>query len=421
MSRRHRLARHGEDRCQRADATREAASENGTLDVQPLTAALDRELDALVAHTTDPIWVGYAVATNPRSDDGGCWSSQTVSPPVGASARELEERRHAVRALSHRRSPRSIAFASRHMNARSTRRSTVRWLTGVSADREHRLAHTRFTAGESARRLQNQAVVAIALHADPLALDRLLSLARTARRAPARRRAVLGRAARRSEGDGDRRERDRQRPGHRGQEERPSSRSARCRRTRACRKMIEVARSTGIPRSVVRRHVLARHGPVRNRVKVPRVVCVFSSGTFPLLVKVSFAPTLHGASGQRRHGGPPPIANRRPAKVWFAYNPPVFFREAVMRTAVACLASSYSSPCRSARPPRLASLKGRSLVRAAAAHRADDSAPHRRRRSRRRRRGRRAQGRVAYINAQGVMDLETKQPMTPSTCSASPR
>ena len=30
-------------------------------------------------------------------------------------------------------------------------------------------------------------------------------------------------------------------------------------------------------------------------------------------------------------------------------------------------------------------------------------------------------GRVAYVNAQGVMDLETKQPMTPATCSASRR
>ncbi len=54
---------------------------------------------------------------------------------------------------------------------------TVRWLTGVSAGASIDWL-TRFTAGESARRLQNQAVVAIALHADPPAIDRLLSLAR---------------------------------------------------------------------------------------------------------------------------------------------------------------------------------------------------------------------------------------------------
>ena len=40
-----------------------------------------------------------------------------------------------------------------------------------------------FTTDESGRRLQNQAVVAIALHADPAALDRLLSLARTGKEA----------------------------------------------------------------------------------------------------------------------------------------------------------------------------------------------------------------------------------------------
>jgi hypothetical protein len=49
---------------------------NGTLDVRPLTGALDRELDALIARQTDPMWVGYAVATNPRGGDNGCWSSR---------------------------------------------------------------------------------------------------------------------------------------------------------------------------------------------------------------------------------------------------------------------------------------------------------------------------------------------------------
>src|SRR5262245_57564716 len=50
--------------------------ENGTLDVRPLGGTLDRELDALVARTTDPMWVGYAVATNQRDDSDGCWSSR---------------------------------------------------------------------------------------------------------------------------------------------------------------------------------------------------------------------------------------------------------------------------------------------------------------------------------------------------------
>jgi hypothetical protein len=67
--------------------------ENGTLDVRALSGALDRELDTLIAGTTNPMWLGYAVATNQRGDNDGCW----IGSPIAAS----------------------IAFASRHPNARS--------------------------------------------------------------------------------------------------------------------------------------------------------------------------------------------------------------------------------------------------------------------------------------------------------------
>ena len=40
-----------------------------------MTGPLDRELDAVLSQTTDPMWIGYAVATTSRGDDdGGCWS-----------------------------------------------------------------------------------------------------------------------------------------------------------------------------------------------------------------------------------------------------------------------------------------------------------------------------------------------------------
>jgi HEAT repeat protein len=151
--------------------------ENGTLDVQPLNGALDRELETLVGRTTDPMWVGYAVATNPRGDDGGCWTSRDGFPGrrVGPVKLEGDDRLFVLYRIADRRIDR-IRFspADCPLDAGGL---TIRWLTGVPAAASIDWL-TRFASGDGARRLRNQAVVAIALHADPPALDRLLSLAR---------------------------------------------------------------------------------------------------------------------------------------------------------------------------------------------------------------------------------------------------
>jgi hypothetical protein len=158
--------------------------ENGTLDVRPLNGALDRALDALIAATTDPMWVGYSVATNPRGGDSGCWSSRDgFARRVGAVKLEGSDTLYVLYRIADRRVDR-IQFSSSEcpLDAGGL---TVSWLTGISAAASLDWL-TRFAAGESARRLQNQAVVAIALHADPPALDRLLSLARTGKDARVR-------------------------------------------------------------------------------------------------------------------------------------------------------------------------------------------------------------------------------------------
>jgi HEAT repeat protein len=150
--------------------------ENGTLEVRAIGGALDRELDGLVASTTNPLWVGYAVATNPRGDDG-CWSSRDGFPVrrVGPVKLEGNDTLYVLYRIADHRVDR-IRFSSADcpLDAGGL---TVRWLTGVSAAASLDWL-TRFTTGDSARRLQNQAVVAVALHADPLALNRLLSFAR---------------------------------------------------------------------------------------------------------------------------------------------------------------------------------------------------------------------------------------------------
>ena len=150
---------------------------NGTLESRSLTGALDRELEGMVARTAEPMWVGYAVATNSRTDDDGCWtgSSGARYQQVGPVKLEGADSLYVLYRLSDRRVDR-IRFASSScpLDAGGL---TVTWLTGVTG-RASVDWLTRFTTGEPARRLQNQAVVAIALHGDPTALDRLLTLAR---------------------------------------------------------------------------------------------------------------------------------------------------------------------------------------------------------------------------------------------------
>jgi len=151
--------------------------ENGTLDVRALSGSLVRELDTLIASTTNPMWVGYSVATNPRGGDDGCWSSRDGFPVrrVGPVKLEGNDTLYVLYRIADRHVDR-IRFASADcpLDAGGL---TVRWLTGVSATASIDWL-TRFTAGDSARRLHNQAVVAVALHADPLASNRLLSFAR---------------------------------------------------------------------------------------------------------------------------------------------------------------------------------------------------------------------------------------------------
>lgn len=149
---------------------------NGTLDTRALSGGLDRELDSLVSRTADPMWVGYSIATTSRGDDG-CWSNNDGfgGRRIGPVKLEGSNVAYVLYRLADRRVDKiRIASSECPLDAGGL---TVRWLTGVSPAASIDWL-TRFTTGDSVRRLQNQAVVAIALHADPPALDRLLSFAR---------------------------------------------------------------------------------------------------------------------------------------------------------------------------------------------------------------------------------------------------
>jgi hypothetical protein len=150
---------------------------NGTLETRPLTGSLAREMESFVSSTTASVWIGYSVKTTNRGDEGGCWTSGDQSPVrrVGPVKLEGSDTLHVLYRVSDRRVDRiRLASSECPLDAGGL---TVRWLTGVDATASLDWLTT-FTSSESARRLQNQAIVAIALHADPPALDRLLSFAR---------------------------------------------------------------------------------------------------------------------------------------------------------------------------------------------------------------------------------------------------
>jgi len=158
---------------------------NGVLEVRALPGALDRELDAIVARTTSPMWVGYAVATTSRVDEGGCWSSGDTFGAVrrvGPVKLEGPDTLYVLYRIADRTvSQIRLASSECPLDAGGL---TVQWLTGVSAaaslDWLTTLTARDTAAGTPAvaRRIKNQAIVAVALHADPPAVDRLFAFAR---------------------------------------------------------------------------------------------------------------------------------------------------------------------------------------------------------------------------------------------------
>jgi hypothetical protein len=150
---------------------------NGTLDVRALNGSLEREFDGFVSRASNPVWVGYSVTTRGRGD-GGCWTSGdgfTERRRVGPVKLEGPESLYVLYRIADK-AVGQIRFASAEcpLDAGGL---TVHWLTGVT-DAASINWLNRYLEGTAPRKLANQAVVAIALHGDPVSLERLLTLAR---------------------------------------------------------------------------------------------------------------------------------------------------------------------------------------------------------------------------------------------------
>jgi HEAT repeat protein len=149
---------------------------NGTIEQHDAVRSIENAVESIAARGAEAAWVGYAVPTTGRPRESGCWTSsgqsmRAIAEPVKLEgpdtilvlARLAERRVNEIRVASS-----DCSFDAGGL--------TLHWLTGVRpADSVSWLASL---AANSSRRLGNTATMAIALHAAPDAVDRLVQLAR---------------------------------------------------------------------------------------------------------------------------------------------------------------------------------------------------------------------------------------------------
>ncbi len=157
---------------------------NGTLEARAATQSIEREINALMARTPGPAWIGYAVAVNGSDREAGCWAADGMTGRTRVGPLKLEGPdtimvlyRFTGRAVQQIR----LASPECPLDAGGL---TIHWLTGVRpADS---VDYLETLAADSSRRVGNSAITAIALHADTTATERLIALARDGRNSDVR-------------------------------------------------------------------------------------------------------------------------------------------------------------------------------------------------------------------------------------------
>jgi hypothetical protein len=153
---------------------------NGTLESRAATQTVEREASAIMSRGPSPAWIGYTVPINGRSRETGCWASDGLAGRTRVGPLKLEGSESIF--VLYRivdRTVQQIRVASPECPL-DTGGLTLYWLTGVRpADSIDWLAA--LATNEATRRLANEATMAMALHADPHATDRLIALARSGR------------------------------------------------------------------------------------------------------------------------------------------------------------------------------------------------------------------------------------------------
>ena len=151
---------------------------NGTLESRAAAQPVEREIAAIMSRSSGPAWMGYAVPINRRDREAGCWTSGDVTGRTRVGPLKLEgaDTIFVLYRIADR-SVQQIRVASPECPL-DTGGLTLHWLTGVRpADSIDWLAT--LVTGNGSRKLANTATMAIALHGDQLATERLIALARS--------------------------------------------------------------------------------------------------------------------------------------------------------------------------------------------------------------------------------------------------
>jgi hypothetical protein len=161
---------------------------NGTLEQRQVSGSLEREFAAIMRGSAGPAWIGYTVRARERSYGDGCYDwrngGQRVTPVRLEGSAEIfvlyrvQERAVGRIQISPTDCPLDLGGLKLH------------WLTNVTAADSLAWLDT-FTRGETGRRVADGAVLAMALHGDPSAVDRLIAIARDGRDRHVRSRALF--------------------------------------------------------------------------------------------------------------------------------------------------------------------------------------------------------------------------------------
>lgn len=164
---------------------------NANLQPQALSVPLDRAIRDLSSRTDGPFWIAYAVPSANPDNNMCCWSNggqMTCNLEPGASnAVNVTQNTGPMRLESG-----DVFFVLYRVEQGTVNRirsfseecgldaggRTVHWLTGVKPPESVSMLNSYATGAD--RKLADSALSALALHADPTALDALIKLARGA-------------------------------------------------------------------------------------------------------------------------------------------------------------------------------------------------------------------------------------------------
>ena len=160
---------------------------NGTLERHAVSAPLEREFAALARDGAGPYWVGYAVRGRERGGGDSCWDGRSNVRVTPIKLEGTTDLFVLFRVLN--RQVERIQFASADCSF-DVGGLTLHWLTNVSPAASLDWLGT-FTNSDAPQKVKSNAVVAVALHGDPAAVDRLIALAKDGRDRPTRSNALF--------------------------------------------------------------------------------------------------------------------------------------------------------------------------------------------------------------------------------------